>query len=279
MIKTINNLTFGIIGLGVVGNALKQSLELQSFSKNIIITYDKYKNIGQLIDLLACDIIFVCLPTPIDEKTHFYDISAFHEMLTGLSYFQYMGLFVVKSTVSIGTTSMLSETYNVRMCHNPEFLTARTAFDDFNNPKQVVLGVSESTLVDEKGDELYKLLKCIYELWFPNAIMSECTPEESESMKLFCNSYYAVKIQLFNEYYLLTKQYGNTDYNVIRQLMINNGWIEQMHTQVPGPDQKLSYGGACLPKDTLQLNQLMAQHDIPHAILDATICERNTMRD
>ena len=61
--------------------------------------------------------------------------------------------------------------------------------------------------------------------------------------------------------------------------MLKNGWINKLHTQVPGVDGKLSYGGACFPKDTNALNEYMIKHDSPNAVLDATIKERNKMRN
>ena len=62
-------------------------------------------------------------------------------------------------------------------------------------------------------------------------------------------------------------------------MMLKNGWINPMHTNVPGPDGQLSYGGLCFPKDTNALNEFMKRNDIPHRVLDATIGERNEMRD
>ena len=61
--------------------------------------------------------------------------------------------------------------------------------------------------------------------------------------------------------------------------MLKNGWINPMHTNVPGPDGKLSYGGFCFPKDTNALLNHMKRMNTPHNVLQATIDERNVMRD
>ena len=61
--------------------------------------------------------------------------------------------------------------------------------------------------------------------------------------------------------------------------MLRNGWINHMHTQVPGTDGKLSYGGYCFPKDTNALLEYMKTMDSPHEVLEATISERNKMRE
>ena len=96
-------------------------------------------------------------------------------------------------------------------------------------------------------------------------------------MKLFCNSFYATKIQYFTEVKLLCDKM-NIEYNNVINLMLNNGWINPMHTYIPGPDGNLSYGGACFPKDSNALNQYMKKLNTPNAVLDASIKERNLMR-
>ena len=97
-------------------------------------------------------------------------------------------------------------------------------------------------------------------------------------MKSFVNCFYSVKIQFFNELYLLCQKNG-CDYNIVTNMMIKNGWINEMHTIIPGPDGKISYGGLCFPKDTNALNEYMIRESTPNKVLDATIKERNEMRD
>jgi UDPglucose 6-dehydrogenase len=116
-----------------------------------------------------------------------------------------------------------------------------------------------------------------YSQYYPNAKISQCPAGESEAMKLFCNCFYSVKIQFFNEIYLLSKKLG-IDYLQVKNLMLENGWINPMHTTVPGPDGLLSYGGLCFPKDTNALNELMKKFESPNAVMNAVIKERETMR-
>jgi UDPglucose 6-dehydrogenase len=97
-------------------------------------------------------------------------------------------------------------------------------------------------------------------------------------MKIFCNCFYSVKIQFFNELYA-TCQKNGSDYNKVREMMLKNKWIHPMHTTVPGPDGNLSYGGLCFPKDTNALNHYMIRNGIPNKVLNATIEERNEMRE
>jgi UDP-glucose 6-dehydrogenase len=61
--------------------------------------------------------------------------------------------------------------------------------------------------------------------------------------------------------------------------MLKNGWIHPMHTKIPGPDDNISYGGACFPKDTKALLHYMKEIEVPHEVLDACVREREKMRD
>lgn len=261
----------GIIGLGFVGSAIQKSFEIKGLD---LILYDKFKDggIGSFNDCLNADMLFLALPTLYNNETHEYDKTAIHEICNLLSKNNYQGVVIIKSTVEPGTIDILADKYKLNFIHNPEFLTARTAFEDFHNQTHVVLG--RSTLC---SDSNYLIVKKLFEDYYPKAQVSECSSLESESMKIFVNSYYSVKIQFFNELYLLCKENGS-DYNTIKQLMLKNGWINPMHTDVPGPDGKLSYGGACFPKDTSALNSYMEKMCVPNSVLKATITERNNMR-
>ena len=117
-----------------------------------------------------------------------------------------------------------------------------------------------------------------YKKFYPSAKISLCLSTESEAMKLCCNSFYAIKVQFFNEIYDLCQKI-KIDYQTCVTLMLGNNWINPMHTKVPGTDGKLSYGGYCFPKDTNALLQLMKNNSSICAVLEATVEERNKMRN
>ena len=197
-------------------------------------------------------------------------ISNIEENLEKLSG-HYNGLCVIKSTVEPGVTELLSEKYNLNIAHNPEFLTERTSFEDFHNQKHIVIGTNEDAKRDEDVIILYKEL-------YPDAKISICKSEESEAMKLFCNNFYAMKVQIFNEFYFICQKIG-ADFHEIKDLMLKNNWINSEHTQVPGRDGKISYGGHCFPKDTKALCHFMKTSGSPYGVLEACIKERDSMRD
>jgi UDPglucose 6-dehydrogenase len=268
----------GIIGIGFVGNAMYNCLKKKGFEPYItLFGYDKYQKeigTGKLEDLINCNIIFLALPTQYSKEIGEYDISSLHETCHILENFNYNGAIVIKSTINPSTTSILSNKYpSLSLIHNPEFLTARTAEDDFTNQKHIVIGKGLNCT-----DDNYTKVVIFYSKYFPKAHISLVDSLESETMKIFSNCFYAMKVQIFTEFYILCKR-TKCDYSRVVELMINNGWINPMHTNVPGPDGKISYGGLCFPKDTNALIMYMKNNNSPCEVLQATINERNSMRN
>lgn len=138
--------TIGIIGIGFVGDALLNSFQQCGIT---VKPYDKYKNIGTFTDTLSSDIIFLCLPTLYNPDSGEYDKSALNQICNDLDGANFGGPVVIKSTVEPGTSDQLSTKYNLHILHNPEFLTARTAREDFHNQRHIVLGTTSiSTSAD-----------------------------------------------------------------------------------------------------------------------------------
>jgi len=266
----MNKLTVGIFGLGFVGGSMLKSFKLK---KCLVKGYDVNKYSDSFLDTIESDIVFLCLPTIYNEEKKEYDKSCIMSVCNDLSNNNYSGLVIIKSTVEPTTIDNLSKTFsNLKFIHNPEFLTASTAFNDFHNQKHIVLGKSENVT-----DKDMNILIEFYKTYYPDAEISICSSTESEAMKIFVNSFYAVKIQMFNEFYAVCSNIG-CDYETVKNLMLKNGWINPMHTNVPGTDGQLSYGGYCFPKDTNALLEFMKTQNSPHEVLEATISERNKIR-
>lgn len=289
--------SIGIIGIGVLGTAIKETFEtfekLQNnqTSQNIlstissIISYDKYKGIGtSILDMCKCDIIFLCLPTEYDNDKKEYDKSEIEHVFSDLAMYEYKGIIILKSTVEPQTTSSIYKHYKyagLQIIHSPEFLTARTATDDFMNQKHIVLGFPEPHTHTDTQTHTHNTITYLtkfFSIYFPDAKISICSSDESESMKMFCNSFYATKIQFFTEMKLLCDKL-NIDYNNVKDLMISNGWINPYHTQIPGHDGKLSFGGKCFPKDIKALSEVFKKMEISNEVLEAVIRENKMMRD
>ena len=220
-----------IIGLGFVGGSMYKSFSVKGVKENKnLFGYDKFKDggIGKFEDSLKCDILFLALPTKYNNKLGQYDKRPIIETCELLTENNYDGVIVIKSTVEPETTNNLSLDYpDLQFIHNPEFLTARTAYEDFHNQKHIVLG---------RG------------------------PTCSENNLLKVKDFYNL-------------------YNKVKDMMLKNGWINPMHTTIPGPDGQISYGGLCFPKDTNALNKYMIREGTANKVLEATIEERNEMRN
>ena len=263
-----------IIGLGFVGSAMYKSFLKKNISKKSIYIYDKYKNggIGNFEDCLKSKLIFLALPTKFSKINKEYDKSSIEEICEKLSKNNYKGLVVIKSTVEPKTCEFLANKFNLKIFHNPEFLSLKTAFKDFHNQSHIVIGITSKCSTNKLN-----LLTKFYEKYYKNASISICKSVESESMKLFCNCFYAIKIQFFTELFLLCQKNG-TDFNKVKSLMLKNKWINPMHTIIPGLDGNISYGGFCFPKDTNALNEYMIKYNSFNNILNSCIYERDLMR-
>ena len=261
----------GVIGYGIVGKAM-----VQTFLKRNIdcIYYDKYVETYSCLAQCCetCELLFLALPTP--QGTDGYDLSAIHETLSFFEDHNYDGVIVLKSTILPGTTHTLQLKYaSLCIIHNPEFLSTRTAAEDYENQKHILIGITPKTT-----DEDLELLENFFKIALPETPSTICTATESECTKIMCNAFYATKIQFFNELYFYSKKV-HANFEMITQNMINQGWIHSMHTKVPGHDNQFSFGGACLPKDTRALLHDMVMRDIPHEVLHAVCNEQKKIRE
>lgn len=262
-----------IIGLGSIGGAIFKSFTEKGIN---VYGYDKYKDggIGNIGTCLYANMIFICLPTQYNEKIQQYDKSAIHEVLKFMHENKYNGVVLLKSTVEPGTVYNLMLRYSgLRLMHNPEFSTSRIAYHDFHNQKRIILGTSKSLI---KND--IDMIRIFYKKHYPQAEIVICDSMESECMKIFVNSFYASKIQLFNEFYMIC-EHLELNFNNVRDLMLGNGLINRRHTNVPGPDGKFSYGGSSFPNDTKALLSFMKKEDLPYLALQGIVNERELMRN
>lgn len=195
-------------------------------------------------------LMLLTLPTRATDTG--YDMQPFHDTLTVLQHQRFRHPVVVCSTVTPSTTDTLQAQYpRLTLFHLPEFLSSRTADVDVQHPMQdtVLLGVPDgcaAAWVDRTRVLVSRYLRA------PHQRVVTARARETECCKLFCNAFYAAKVQLFNEFYQLCTREG-VAYPMVRQLMLRQGWVHPMHTQVPGADGSFGYGGACLPKDVKAL--------------------------
>lgn len=255
--------TIGIIGNGFVGSAVangfKDKVEVRV---NDIV---ESKSTHSYEETITSDYVFVCLPTPMTEveggKCNLSLIDKFFENTPDIN-----TTFIIKSTVPIGTTRRLSEKYpNLKIIHNPEFLTAKNAEYDFTHSDRHVLGGNSDYISD---------VRKLYEYCFPYIPVFTMNSNESEAVKYFANCFLASKVMIFNEMRILCDNLSDISYDSIIDAVSADTRIGESHTQVPGPDGEYGFGGTCFPKDINALIYTMKENGINPLILES-VWEQN----
>tara|TARA_R110002020_G_scaffold103217_6_gene241621 strand:+ start:15059 stop:15886 length:828 start_codon:yes stop_codon:yes gene_type:complete len=224
----------GIIGNGFVGNALHEGFK----DHYEVFVYDNnpLRSPNSLQDINTLETVFVCVPTPM-TTTGAIDLSILKTVLGTL---QNNKTIVIKSTVTPAAATEIIETYpEHQLVFNPEFLTERTAVEDFKNPSRIVLGGPRSSVQTIK--ELYLPL-------FPHVEYIQTDAKTACFIKYIANCFSAIKISAMNEFKQIAES-GNIDWEQTLEGFLASGWVNPMHTQVPGPDGSLGFGGKCFPKD------------------------------
>lgn len=212
----------GIIGCGVIGTALKKWLEENTIHK--VFVSDPYK--GYNDDLSQCDIFFIQIhiPTEVDGSQNLKVLEDIISKLPNKPIF-------IRTTILPGTSEMLSHKYTREVYFMPEFLTERTSVRDFEQQPMVFTGHID-------------LLKEI----FHHKNYVQMSSLEAEITKYAHNVFGALKVTYFNAIYDYCQKLG-ADFSKVHTGCLLSGYINDMHTYVPGPDGKFGYGGKCFPKD------------------------------
>lgn len=238
----------GVIGNGVVGSAIARTWLEHAEEVRV---WDRLHerathSIDQLMTPGACglprlDITFICVPETQIEV-----------LLANLPYgWDRNANYVLKSTVPLGTTRRLRKQYQLpNLVHSPEFLTARCSFTDAQLPARNIIG--EPAFEGERT--CTSLLHQMYVKRFPGIPVHFMASDESEAVKLMTNSFFACKVSIFNEFNQLCQKLG-LNWDAVLGGILSDGRIAHAHTQVPGPDGKYGFDGACLPKDLKMLAQ------------------------
>ena len=218
-----------IIGHGFVGKAVDYGFSHPDVVKTII---DPIYNTS-LDDITANQIrfyhaIFVCVPTPMGSTDILDDV---------MSKLPDHQLIIVKSTV----TPDVVKTWTSHVVYNPEFLTEKSANEQFVDPPFHILGGEQSAT--ETVEELYtKYSLCSH---CPSYHM---TGEEASFVKYSINTFLAMKVTFFNQLYDAVGDTGANFATIIKAIAADTR-IGPSHTKVPGFDGKQGFGGACFPKD------------------------------
>ena len=262
--------SIGVIGNGFVGQAT--ALFENPETKLLIFDIDpkKCKPEGTTLkDMAACDLVFICVPTPSHEDGK-CNTSIVELVVRQLKEINENCNIVIRSTVPVGTTE------SVKCFHMPEFLTEKHWRNDFINCELWVTGHSE--MEESRVEKFRNLFKELLEKAHKYGKIKHTDfvlvkSDESELIKYFRNTFLSTKIAYCNEFYRLCNAL-NLNYNTISEIACADKRIGLSHIKVPGHDGKFGFGGTCFPKDTNSLITMYKENNIEAAVLNG-VMKRN----
>jgi UDPglucose 6-dehydrogenase len=258
----------GIIGQGFVGNAVAQ--KFQQYYEILTYDLDETKANATEEEVLSCNIVFLCLPTPMKE-TGECDISIVAGVLEKIINLNQPKVVVIKSTVPPLTVEAFNKitSKNIQIVFNPEFLTERNAVEDYNNQKRIILGGPRPATTT---------LKRIFSKVFPKADIIKTDSTHAEMVKYLTNTFLSTKVSFANEIYQLCEKVG-IDYDKVVEYAIYDERLGKSHWMVPGHDGDFGYGGHCFPKDLAALIHLANRFKTTTNVLEAVQQTNDNVRN